>query len=120
MHSLELTADGTAVRKPLLSRGAEFHEAILRLTRAYDPGSGGVGALMTPKRNRPLPRLSNAGMAATAQAAVSAAIQARTSSTPREVDETGEVGDEEAALLEKLPVVCGKLLADLAPADFFA
>jgi len=110
VYSLELNTDETGVSRPMLAKGAEFAEAVLRLTGAYDPSLAPRGPLSPPKSTpgkfrKALPSASNAGMAASAEAAVVAAMEGS------EEGHEEEATDKEADLLEKLPVVCGKLLA---------
>jgi signal transduction histidine kinase len=103
--------DGGALRKPLLARGPEFHEAILRLTHKYQltkedaqlGADGRTSLRKSCKLQTSADKFSNAGMAARAQADVHAAVAGNVV--------TNDASEEEAAILEKLPLVCGKLLA---------
>jgi hypothetical protein len=111
VHSLEIAPDGGALRKPLLARGPEFHEAILRLTHKYQltkedaqlGADGRTSLRKSCKLQTSADKFSNAGMAARAQADVHAAVAGNVV--------TNDASEEEAAILEKLPLVCGKLLA---------
>ena len=123
VHSLVITPDSQGPRRPLLSRGDEFHEAIARLVLAWNPqGAGSWQYQMDPLRLGPAaaeasggkPRTSvrqakpgtlgsAAGMAASASQTVSEAVDRLVE------DETTTF--EEGTLLSKLPAVCGKLIA---------
>ena len=128
VNSLPLTAETATTRKPLLQAGAEFHEALLRLARAF----------VLEKKDEGRQRLSRAAPVASQGSdadAVDAAeeklrariaeLRGRANTSGAEEEEGGDGSgsssaqeaaadperDLEAELLEKLPVVCGKLLA---------
>ena len=125
VNALQFSADTSAVRKPLLSRGAEFEEALVRLTANYDhptPAGGGLDApIGTPKRGRAQNRFSTMSLTSAAASSISAAVK-QTLSTVRTAREKGgeaapiaeaDVAALEEAVLSKLPTVVGKLLAVL-------
>uniref|UniRef100_A0A7S2H1K7 Uncharacterized protein n=1 Tax=Haptolina brevifila TaxID=156173 RepID=A0A7S2H1K7_9EUKA len=110
VYSLEINAEETGHRVPLLRRGPEFAEAVLRLTAAYDPKLADRGPLVAPKHKKPLPsgcRLSSANAAAEAGESAGESIAIAFAATEFEEEAT----EEEQELLDKLPLVCGKLLA---------
>ena len=85
VNSLQFAAESAAVRKPLLSRGMEFEEALIRLAWAYDAPSGGGGGgisgsdglqapIGVPKAGRKQNRFSTLSAASAAAASISATV----------------------------------------------
>jgi len=112
VNSLPFSDDTAADRKPLLRRGAEFDEALVRLARAY---TGKPLSASAVKRG-----VKRGGTFTDAKAAERAghALYTAIESQVGAQDEL-PVGLE-AELLGKLPVVCGKLLATVKTAPAHA
>jgi hypothetical protein len=121
VNSLKFSADAAAVRQPLLSGGGEFEEALMRLAHAYVAAGDGAGAstltepVGNPKKGRAQNRFSNFSAVSAAVSTVSAAVKFTMSARRGgEADSTdADIAQLEEALLSKLPVVLGKLLATL-------
>jgi Ca2+-binding EF-hand superfamily protein len=112
VNSLPFSDDTAADRKPLLRRGVEFDEALVRLARAY---TGKPLSASAVKRG-----VKRGGTFTDAKAAERAghALYTAIESQVGAQDEL-PVGLE-AELLGKLPVVCGKLLATVKTAPAHA
>ena len=141
VHSLQITAETQASRKPLLERG-EFYEAILRIVHKYDashetsalPGIGpakgaraarkaaeaakspinAAGQLGQKMLHKLTPRKAPSKVSdgpGSAEAAGTLALP--TAATPAVGTPRNEMSEFESTIMDKLPLVCGKLLAVL-------
>ena len=121
VHSLQFSADTAAVRKPLLTRGDEFDEALIRLAYAYEAPSGGVefaSPIGNTRKGKAQNRFSTLSVASAAASSVSAAVKgaigSRRDAPPEAGSADAEAAEIEAEVLAKLPLVLGKLIAVLA------
>ena len=112
VNSLPFSDDTAADRKPLLRRGAEFDEALVRLARAY---TGKPLSASAVKRG-----VKRGGTFTDAKAAERAGHALYTAIESQVGAQDELPAGLEAELLGKLPVVCGKLLATVKSAPAHA
>ena len=108
IYSLEITAESANDRRPLLSR-SEFDEALLRICMAFEPPPEELKALAgTPGLRRRASIFDQDGDERATKFAQELSVKV---ATPRNSTPRGTPGSIELTILERLPVVCGRMLA---------
>jgi hypothetical protein len=112
VNSLPFSADASDVRKPLLAKGAEFEEAFMRIVHVYSTPALMGSELLTPmgqiSEGSPQKSFSAPQFAASVSALMKQSVSAAIA------DASPADAEMEAAIIKKLPIVLGKLLATLS------